>query len=121
LVLLKVGRSPDGARVAASHTGSVAGDPAAFDALVAAHGIVAVDSMEELVDAVATFAAAPKAAPGRRVAVFGNSGGFAVLCTDQLARHGLVLAPLADATIAVVRAHVPPFIVPQNPVDLVSL
>src|SRR3546814_14251074 len=57
LVLLKVGRSPDGARVAAAHTGSVAGDPADFDALAAAHGIVAVDSIEDLVDAVTTFAA----------------------------------------------------------------
>jgi len=43
------------------------------------------------------------------------------MCTDDLHRQGLWPAPLADSTIRAVARHLPPYIVPQNPVDLVSV
>jgi len=121
VVILKVGRSPEAARVAATHTGSLAGPTQLYDALCAELGIVSVDSVEELLDLTVAFARSAQIPRGDRVGVIGNSGGFAVMCTDDLHRHGLRLAPLADSTIAAVARHLPPYIVPQNPVDLVSL
>lgn len=121
LVILKVGRSPEAARVAATHTGSLAGPTQLYDALCTELGIVSVDSVEELLDLTVAFARAAQIPRGDRVGVIGNSGGFAVMCTDELHRHGLRLAPLADSTIAAVARHLPPYIVSQNPVDLVSL
>ncbi len=121
LVILKVGKSPEAARVAASHTGSLAGPMLLYDALCSELGIVSVDSIEELLDLTITFARIAPIPRADRVAVIGNSGGFAVLCTDDLHRFGLRLAPLAAGTIAAIARHLPPYIVPQNPVDLVGL
>ena len=121
LVILKAGRSPAAAKVAASHTGALAGAVRLHDALFAELGVVVAESLEDLVDAALTFAAGPPAPDGRRVAIIGNSGGFNVLCTDALDRHGLELAPLTAATLADVAAHIPGFLVAQNPVDLATL
>jgi acyl-CoA synthetase (NDP forming) len=121
LVILKAGRSPAAAKVAASHTGALAGAVRLHDALFAELGVVVAESLEDLVDAALTFAAGPPAPGGRRVAIIGNSGGFNVLCTDALDRHGLELAPLTAATLADVAAHIPGFLVAQNPVDLATL
>ena len=47
---LKSGRSPQGARAARSHTGSLAGSDAAYDAILGQSGIHRVDTIDELVD-----------------------------------------------------------------------
>jgi acetate---CoA ligase (ADP-forming) len=121
LVILKVGRSPQAARVAATHTGAMAVPSRLYEALSEELGIVSVASVEAMIDAALAFARLPQVPRGNRVAVMGNSGGFAVLCADDVHRFGLALAPLAPATIAALARTVPPYIVPQNPVDLVSV
>ena len=121
LVILKAGKSPDAARVAASHTGSLAGPVLLYDALCSELGIVSVDSIEELLDITVTFARVAPPPRGNRVAIMGNSGGFAVLCTDDLHRFGLPLAQLAPATIATLARYLPPYVTAQNPVDLVGV
>ena len=121
LVILKAGKSPDAARVAASHTGSLAGPMQLYDALCTELGVVSVDSIEELLDITVAFARVAPIPRGNRVAVMGNSGGFAVLCTDDLHRFGLRLAPLTAGTITTIARYLPPYVVPQNPVDLVGV
>lgn len=121
LVVLKAGRSPAAARAAASHTGALAGSARLHDSLFAELGVVAAESLEDLVDAAITFGAALPAPRGARVGIVGNSGGFNVLCTDDLHRFGLELASLSEPTRAEIVAHLPPFLPAQNPVDLASL
>jgi acyl-CoA synthetase (NDP forming) len=121
LVVLKAGRSPAAARAAASHTGALAGSARLHDALFAELGVMAAESLEDLVDAAVTLGAALPPPRGARVGIVGNSGGFNVLCTDDLHRFGLELASLSEPTRAEIAAHLPPFLPAQNPVDLASL
>ena len=59
IVILKVGRSSAGSRVASSHTGSLSGSDKAFDALCKKFGIVRVDDIEELVQTCHTLSVLP--------------------------------------------------------------
>ncbi|MBV1795714.1 acetate--CoA ligase family protein [Siccirubricoccus sp. G192] len=121
LVILKAGRSPDAARAAASHTGSLAGPSHLFDALCAELGVVQAESLEDLADAAATFAHGVPLPAGPRVGIVGNSGGFNVICTDGLHRFGLSLAPFSAETVAAIARVIPSYLVAQNPVDLATL
>ncbi|MBR0670478.1 acetate--CoA ligase family protein [Neoroseomonas soli] len=121
IVLIKSGKSPEAARAAASHTGALAGSARLHEALFQELGIIAVDNLEALIDATLTFGAGLPAPAGRRVAIFGNSGGFNVLCTDDLGRFGLELAPLAEATLAEIARHLPGYLAAQNPIDLATV
>ncbi len=121
LVILKAGRSPAAAQAAASHTGALAGSAQLHDTLFSELGVIAVESLEDLVDAALTFGAGLPAPRGGRVAIIGNSGGFNVLCTDDLHRFGLELAPLSEPTLAEIATHLPGFLTAQNPIDLAAL
>ncbi len=121
LVILKTGKSPDAALAAASHTGALAGRDMLCDALFAELGIISVESIEELLDATLAFARVRQVPRASRVAVMGNSGGFAVLSADHLHRFGLRLAPLAAATAKAIARHLPPYVAARNPVDLVGV
>jgi acetyltransferase len=121
VILIKSGRSPAAARAAASHTGAMAGSARLHDALFEELGIIAVESLEALVDGVLTLGAGLPAPKGPRVAIFGNSGGFNVICTDDLQRFGLELAPLTEPTLRDISTHLPDYLAAQNPIDLASV
>ena len=71
---LKSGRSPQGAKAARSHTGSLAGSDAAYDAILGQSGIHRVDTIDELFDYATGFELQPLLA-GPRIAVVTNAGG----------------------------------------------
>jgi acetyltransferase len=119
VVALKVGRTSAGRRAAASHTGALAGDEAAFDAAFRRAGVLRAAAMEELFDWARALAACPLPR-GRRVAVLTNAGGPGVVATDALESLGLVLAPLEDATRAALAAALPPSASVRNPVDMLA-
>lgn len=121
IILIKSGRSPAAARAAASHTGAMAGSARLHDALFAELGIISVDSLEALVDGALTFGAGLPAPKGGRVAIVGNSGGFNVICTDDLQRFDLELAELTEPTLQAIAAHLPDYLAAQNPIDLASV
>ena len=88
LLLLKSGRTPAGARAVARHTASIAGDDAAFDAALAAHGAMRVESMQAWSDAALAFADGRRAA-GRRFTIVTLSGGVGALAADRAVELGL--------------------------------
>lgn len=122
VALLKVGRTPEAARAAFSHTGALAGTHRAYRAAFEAAGAVEAGGVEELfdvVEAAARLPAPPAPRGGRaRVAVFTNSGGFGALAADDLHRAGLGLARFAPATEARLRARLPSYVAAANPVDV---
>ena len=77
VVLLKAGRSLEGARAVSSHTGALAGSDTAFDAAVRQAGAVRVGSVEELFDLARCLASQPLPR-GRRLLVVTNGGGLGV-------------------------------------------
>ncbi len=95
LVVIKSGRSESGGRATQSHTGSLAGSDAVYEAALAQCGAIRVSGVEEMFDVCRGFVhlCVPR---GRRVAVVTNSGGPGVLATDAGEAHGLALdAPSA--------------------------
>ncbi|MBI4013487.1 MAG: acetate--CoA ligase family protein [Candidatus Rokubacteria bacterium] len=119
VILLKAGRSAEGARAVSSHTGALAGSDQAFDAAVRQAGAVRVRTVEELFDLARGLASQPLPR-GRRLLVVTNGGGLGIVATDAAREAGLEVAPLDEPTRARLRAVLPPTASVVNPVDLVG-
>jgi acetyl coenzyme A synthetase (ADP forming)-like protein len=118
-VLLKAGRSAEGARAIGSHTGALAGSDRAFDAAVRQAGAVRAETLEELFD-VARALAAGRTPTSRRVIVTTNGGGLGILATDAGRALGLNVAPLSAPTQQRLAAALPALASRMNPVDIVG-
>ncbi len=114
---LKSGRSPQGARAARSHTGSLAGSDAAHAAILGQSGIHRVNTIDELFDYATGFEQQPLLA-GPRIAVVTNSGGPGIIAIDALFSSGLQIAEFSERTRAELRAFLPPHASTDNPCDL---
>ena len=119
IVAMKAGRTAAGARAASSHTAALAGTEAAVDALFHQAGVIRADTLEELLDVTALLDGQPLPR-GRRVAVLTNAGGLGILCADACEAAGLSLPPLADETVAALRAILPAEASVSNPVDMLG-
>jgi acetyl coenzyme A synthetase (ADP forming)-like protein len=118
-LVVKSGRSAEGAKAAASHTGSLAGSDATYDAIFYQGGIQRVETIDELFDTAIAFARQPMP-KGNRVAIVTNAGGPGILATDAAIRYGLTLAALSEPTKERLREHLPPTASVQNPVDVIG-
>jgi acyl-CoA synthetase (NDP forming)/RimJ/RimL family protein N-acetyltransferase len=110
------GRSAAGQRAAASHTAATATPLVTQEALFAQAGIVATDSLGELIEAAALLSCQPLPA-GRRVAIVSNAGGAGVLAADACADAGLTVAVLDGATQRRLARILPPGAAVAGPVD----
>jgi acyl-CoA synthetase (NDP forming) len=120
VVILKGGRSAQGQRAAASHTGSLASDDQVWRAMARQTGAVMADTFEHFIDMLAAFQSnQPLVRPSGRVILFGNGGGASVLAADCMAQLGLEVPPLQHETIAALeRLGVPPGASLDNPIDV---
>jgi acetyltransferase len=119
VIVVKAGRAPEGARAAASHTGALAGSDAVFDAAVRRAGMLRVDTLRELFEAVETISHNTRLA-GERLAIMTNGGGAGVLAADALSMAGGKLCELAPETLARLDAALPPTWSRANPVDIIG-
>jgi len=119
VIVTKVGRSGAGERAAASHTASMAGWTAAYDAVFAKYGFIVSHDLDEAIAIAAALASAPLPR-GDRVAVVTVSGGAGAWMADTLAAEGLQIPELSDALQAQVRALIPSYGSPRNPVDITA-
>ena len=119
VIVLKAGRSAAGARAALSHTGALAGADAVYDAAFRRAGLLRVQTLRELFEAVATLSAGIRVA-GDRLAIVTNGGGAGVLAADALEAAGGQLATLSPATMSRLDARLPTGWSHGNPVDLVG-
>ncbi len=110
------GRSLAGQRAATSHTAAAATPLVAREALFAQAGIVAADTLGDLIDAAAFLACQPSPG-GSRVAIVTNAGGAGVLTADACGDSGLSLAPLAEPTWQRLAELLPAGAAIGNPVD----
>ncbi|MDT3444908.1 MULTISPECIES: acetate--CoA ligase family protein [unclassified Pseudofrankia] len=118
LILLKSGRTPAGARAVAAHTASVAGDDAAFDAVLAAHGALRVPSMEAMADSALALVEGRRAA-GRRLTIVTLSGGGGALAADRAVELGVEVDTWAnEQDRAALAAELPYFGSTANPIDV---
>lgn len=119
IVLLKAGRTSAGARAVSSHTGSLAGSHAAYQAAFLQSGVIEVDSVTDLFDISTAFDRQPLPS-GNRVAMITNAGGPAALLSDSLAANGLQIADLEEATRAALRQRLNPAAQVSNPIDMLG-
>ncbi|HSF95941.1 MAG TPA: acetate--CoA ligase family protein [Thermohalobaculum sp.] len=118
VIFMKVGRSEVGAQAASSHTASLAGEDAVYDAVLRQHGAWRVRSTEEMLDIA--YACRPRIYPaGRRLGLVTISGGAGVLMADAAADHGLDVAPMPEDAQAEMK-RILPFAAPRNPVDVTA-
>jgi acetate---CoA ligase (ADP-forming) len=116
IVLLHPGASAKAREAAASHTGALAGDHAIMRALVQHEAVLPVDSFDEWVDITTLLCHFPTP-PRGGLGVVTNSGAFRGIAFDLCDELGLALPPPAPATQAALRAALPPFAHPVNPLD----
>lgn len=117
VIVVKTGRSEAGGRAAASHTAALASPEAIWHGVFAQAGIVEVASGQELLD-VARAVDGQALPAGPRVAIISNSGGVGVELSDLLADEGLTVPALSGPLQDRIRAMLPAFASPVNPVDV---
>ncbi len=120
IVLCKLGVSENGAEAALSHSGSLAGSPAAYRAVFERAGIVVVNDLEALTETASFFAKAgrPK---GKGVGVVAVSGGAAVFATDKAEVYGVPMPQPRDHTRKALEEFIPDFGSTRNPADLTAM
>lgn len=118
IVVLKSGRSEAGQKAVMSHTGSLAGSPEILGALLARHGVVQVNTIDELVETTAFLATAgPRRSVSRDVVVITGSGGESSHVADAADQAGISMPKLDDKTVRRIEDLLPDFGVAGNPVD----
>ncbi|MGI0047390.1 MAG: 4-hydroxybutyrate--CoA ligase [Nitrosotalea sp.] len=118
VLVLKSGRSPEGAKAAMSHTGALMGSDEIYDALLTQAGAIRVDTMEELFDYATAFSKQPLPTKGDLVIV-SNAGGPAIISTDACSKLGIKMANIEDIR-SQINAVIPPWGTSRNPVDIVG-
>jgi acyl-CoA synthetase (NDP forming) len=118
VIAMKVGGSAVGAAAAASHTASLAGSDAVYDAALRQLGVERAKTPEDLVE-IAYACTRGRLPSSRRLAVVTMSGGAGVLMADAAEEEGLELTPLAEDSQKQVLSWVP-FAAPRNPVDVTA-
>ncbi len=119
VIVTKVGRSGAGERAAASHTASMAGWSAAYDAVFARYGFIISNDLDEAVTiaAVLTTNPLPK---GDRVAVLTVSGGAGIWGADTAAMQGLQVPELSAPIQAEIGKLLPSYGSARNPIDVTA-
>jgi acyl-CoA synthetase (NDP forming) len=117
VVILKAGRTTQGSRAAESHTKSMAGADAIYEALFRKYRVYRADNLEELFDFAKALAYLPPPG-GRRLMITTSSGGAAILAIDEAEQNGLTV-PEPDAILKErLREFLPAHCAVGNPVDL---
>ncbi|WP_414473089.1 acetate--CoA ligase family protein [Microvirga sp. M2] len=120
VVILKGGRSSQGRLAAASHTGALAGDDKAWDALTKQTPVVLVSTVDAFIDTLLALQHLQlrPSKPTRAVTLFGNGGGSSVLGTDTFASVGLDVSPYSGTARSLLEnLRLPPGTSVANPID----
>ncbi len=119
VIIIKSGRFGETAGAVASHTGALAGSDAVYDAVFKRVGLLRVDSLAELFEAMETLALMGPAS-GERLTIVTNGGGAGILAADALISQGGKLTPLDPGTMAKLDAVLPKGWSRNNPVDIIG-
>lgn len=117
VVILKAGRTSRGSKAAESHTKSLAGTDAIYDALFEKYKVYRADTLEELFDFAKALAYLPQPR-GPRLMITTSSGGAAILAIDEAEKNGLETPDPSPSLTKNLRQMVPAHCPVGNPVDL---
>jgi acetyltransferase len=119
VIVTKVGRSGAGERAAASHTASMAGWSAAYDAVFAKYGFIVSSDLDEAITIAAVLCSNPLP-KGDRVAVLTVSGGAGIWGADAVSLQGLQVPELSAPIQADIKTLLPSYGTARNPIDVTA-
>jgi len=117
VIVLKVGRTEMSAAFAASHSGAIAGDNAAYEALFAKHGVISVETLDSLAANLLLFSSVKPAGKGGLASIH-DSGGEREMVADLATRFGVPFAHINQATKDRLAQHLDDGLKPDNPLDV---
>lgn len=119
IIVIKGGVTPGSAGAVRSHTASLSGSFAAYQAVFKQFGFIVADDLSELLHFAKIFSTEPMP-NGNRVAIITNGGGAGVLETDEVFMNGLQMADFSKDTLMLLQKTMPPIVAIRNPLDLVG-
>ena len=117
VIALKVGRTEGAKAMVTAHSGALAGEHGAFEALFDATGVHEVRTLDEMVDTIELFAAPRRVRAGRGVASIHDSGGERAMFVDLASDLGVPFAAISEDTRAKLQETLDPGLVAENPLD----
>jgi acetyltransferase len=119
VIVVKAGRSAQGQKAAASHTGALAGSDLVYDAAICRAGMLRVGTLQDLFMAAETLTRF-HGNQGERLLILTNGGGAGVMAADAAAAEGVGLCELSEATVQQLNAVLPANWSHGNPVDIIG-
>ncbi len=119
ILVVKSGRTVEGARAASSHTGAIAGTDVTVSAFLDQCGVLRANTIEEMFDIARALDRCPLP-DGNRVAIVTNAGGPGIMATDACVNLGLEIATLSPDTRERLRGVLPAEASVANPVDMIA-
>jgi acetyl coenzyme A synthetase (ADP forming)-like protein len=119
VIALKSGASSLGVKAASSHTGSLAGSYAVYQAAFEQTGIIPVYSIKEAFN-VAELLASEGYPRGNRAVIITAAGGFAVLAADYAEKYGINIIPLPQGMLEELNDFLPALWSHENPLDIIG-
>ena len=116
IVALKTGKSKIGSALTVSHTGSLSGSNAFYEALFDRCGVISVDSPSQFLETLKYLCVVDRP-KGRRIAGFTCSGGGATMMADHGEKISLEFPPFDKIATHKLRTLLPPIATVSNPLD----
>lgn len=120
VIAVKSGRTPAGARGAASHTGALLqASDVTVDALFAQTGVIRTDTLTEMFDVAVLLSQQPVPA-GDRVAIVTNAGGPGIVCADACQAAAVQVPELSPGLSEKLAGFLPDTASLANPIDMIA-
>jgi acetyl coenzyme A synthetase (ADP forming)-like protein len=117
VVVLKAGRTSQGAKAASSHTGALAGDDKVYDDILRQSGVIRAPGLNDMLEYARGIPLLPTP-QGENVVIITGAGGSGVLLSDACVDNGLDLMEIPPDLDTAFRKFIPPFGAAGNPVDI---
>src|SRR5436190_465224 len=117
VLALTVGRTDASKALVVAHSGALAGEHGAYEAVFDAYGVHEVRSLDEMADAIELFSSPRRVHAGRGIASIHDSGGERALFVDLATEHDVPIARVSDATLGRIEVLLDPGLEAANPLD----
>jgi acetyltransferase len=119
IIVIKVGRTAQAAKAAASHTGALTGSDDVLDSAFRRCGVLRVNRVSDLFYMAEVLSRQPRP-KGPKLTIVTNAGGPGVLATDALITNGGELTEISKETIERLNPHLPAAWSHNNPIDIIG-
>jgi len=116
VVVTKVGRTEESAKLAATHSGAIAGDNTAYEAVFKKYGVIATDTLDDLMNTALLLSQGKELGQGE-LGYISDSGGLRELFVDTSEQYQLPFAKITEETVSKLQGRLPHGLDPVNPLD----